>query len=46
MGTREYFYQQYMVPYLTLTDLELVDLLKKDDSDAFSEIYSRYAVFW
>ena len=33
-----------MVPYLTLTDLELVDLLKKDDSDAFSEIYSRYAV--
>ena len=33
-----------MATYLTLTDLELVDLLKKDDSDAFSEIYSRYAV--
>lgn len=33
-----------MAIYLTLTDLELVDLLKKDDSDAFSEIYSRYAV--
>ena len=33
-----------MTTYLTLTDLELVDLLKKDDSDAFSEIYSRYAV--
>ena len=33
-----------MAIYLTLTDLELVDLLKKDDGDAFSEIYSRYAV--
>ena len=33
-----------MTTYLTLTDLQLVDLLKKDDSDAFSEIYSRYAV--
>ena len=33
-----------MTTYLTLTDLELVDLLKKDDSDAFSEIYSRYAI--
>jgi RNA polymerase sigma-70 factor (ECF subfamily) len=33
-----------MATYLTLTDLQLVDLLKKDDSDAFSEIYSRYAV--
>ena len=28
---------------VTLTDLQLVDLLKKDDSHAFSEIYSRYA---
>ena len=33
-----------MATYLTLTDLQLVDLLKKDDGDAFSEIYSRYAV--
>ncbi len=33
-----------MEKYVTLTDLQLVDLLKKDDSDAFSEIYSRYAV--
>lgn len=33
-----------MPTYLTLMDLELVDLLKKDDSEAFSEIYSRYAV--
>lgn len=32
-----------MVAYLVLTDLQLIDLLKKDDETAFSEIYSRYA---
>lgn len=29
--------------YHTLTDLILIDLLKKDDEQAFSEIYGRYA---
>ena len=32
-----------MATYLILTDLQLIDLLKKDDENAFSEIYSRYA---
>ena len=32
-----------MSTYSTLTDLQLIDLLKKDDSNAFSEIYGRYA---
>ncbi|AMR32554.1 hypothetical protein A0256_14540 [Mucilaginibacter sp. PAMC 26640] len=32
-----------MAAYLVLTDLQLIDLLKKDDETAFSEIYSRYA---
>ncbi len=32
-----------MAKYLILTDLQLIDLLKKDDENAFSEIYSRYA---
>jgi RNA polymerase sigma-70 factor (family 1) len=32
-----------MATYLVLTDLQLIDLLKKDDEKAFSEIYSRYA---
>lgn len=32
-----------MPVYNSLSDLELVDLLKKDDEVAFTEIYSRYA---
>lgn len=32
-----------MAKYLVLTDLQLIDHLKKDDENAFSEIYSRYA---
>jgi len=32
-----------MAQYNTLTDLRLIDLLKKDDERAFVEIYSRYA---
>jgi len=32
-----------MATYLVLADLQLIDLLKKDDENAFSEIYSRYA---
>jgi len=32
-----------MTTYLVLADLQLIDLLKKDDENAFSEIYSRYA---
>ncbi|SEA51354.1 RNA polymerase sigma factor [Pedobacter hartonius] len=29
--------------YIFFTDLELIDLLKKDDEHAFAEIYKRYA---
>ncbi len=29
--------------YNTLTDLQLIDLLKRDDEAAFAEIYNRYA---
>lgn len=29
--------------YNSLTDLQLIDLLKKDDGHAFAEIYNRYA---
>lgn len=32
-----------MAAYSILTDLQLIDLLKKDDEQAFAEIYSRYA---
>jgi RNA polymerase sigma-70 factor (family 1) len=32
-----------MATYLVLDDLQLIDLLKKDDENAFSEIYRRYA---
>jgi RNA polymerase sigma-70 factor (ECF subfamily) len=32
-----------MGAYHTLTDLQLIDLLKKGDEHAFAEIYSRYA---
>lgn len=32
-----------MKTYLVLDDLQLIDLLKKGDESAFSEIYSRYA---
>ena len=32
-----------MASYATLTDLQLIDLLKKDDEGAFAEIYRRYA---
>jgi len=32
-----------MASYNTLTDLELIDLLKRDDEPAFTEIYNRYA---
>jgi RNA polymerase sigma-70 factor (family 1) len=32
-----------MLIYNTLTDLQLIDLLKKDDKHAFAEIYKRYA---
>lgn len=32
-----------MAAYSSLTDLELIDLLKKDDETAFAEIYQRHA---
>ncbi|PWK70840.1 RNA polymerase sigma-70 factor (ECF subfamily) [Mucilaginibacter oryzae] len=32
-----------MATYKNLTDLQLIDLLKKDDESAFEEIYIRYA---
>jgi RNA polymerase sigma-70 factor (family 1) len=32
-----------MATYLVLDDLQLIDLLKKDDENGFSEIYRRYA---
>ncbi|MEB0280807.1 MULTISPECIES: RNA polymerase sigma-70 factor [unclassified Mucilaginibacter] len=32
-----------MASYSILNDLELIDLLKKDDEPAFAEIYARYA---
>ena len=32
-----------MAAYNTLTDLQLIDLLKDDDEAAFAEIYKRYA---
>ena len=34
---------QHMASYNSLTDLQLIHLLKEDDQHAFAEIYSRYS---